>query len=322
MSDSPKSSANNRVLVTGASGFVGRPLCKALLADGHQVWAMSRRERSDHDLADGLDGVSYQSVGDRFPADLLEWAPTTIVNLAWSGIPDYGSECSIANLDDQVRLVDQVVAVGSVSRVVGAGTCLEYGGHVGQCSENEEREPTTYLAWAKQSLRRYLLLAASGPNIDVVWFRIFFAYGPGQRSEGLLPSVLKEAAAGRQPVLANPDAARDFVYIDDVVEAFRRAVNPASPPGTFNIGSGLLVSLDDLRNAAVETAEGVSEGGAIIAPVSHEERDSEMYASLERVSGSFGWVPQVPLREGIRRTWHAMNVAGPQSRSEDAVSGE
>ncbi len=304
--------------MTGAYGFVGRPLCRALIADGHQVWAMSRTESSDQDLVDGLDGVSLQSVGDRLPTDLLEWAPATIVNLAWSGIPDYGSECSIANLEEQVRFIEQLVAVGSVSRVVGAGTCLEYGDHAGLCREDEEREPTTHLAWAKQSLRRYLLLAASGHNIDVVWFRIFFAYGPGQRSEGLLPSVLREAAAGRQPVLVNPDAAKDFVYIDDVVEAFRRAVNPASPPGTFNIGSGLLVSLDDFKNAAVETVEGVPGEGATIAPVPPEEPDREMYASLERVSGSFGWNPVVPLREGIRRTWHAMNVPGPMSRSEEA----
>ncbi len=77
----------HRVLVTGASGFIGSPLCRVLLADGHQVWAMSRRACKEHDLPDGLDGVSLQSVGDRFPADLLEWGPTVIVNLAWSGIP-------------------------------------------------------------------------------------------------------------------------------------------------------------------------------------------------------------------------------------------
>ncbi|HCV36380.1 MAG TPA: hypothetical protein DF783_05585, partial [Acidimicrobiaceae bacterium] len=58
MSGSLRSSGKRRVLVTGAYGFVGRPLCRALIADGHQVWAMSRTESSDQDLVDGLDGVS------------------------------------------------------------------------------------------------------------------------------------------------------------------------------------------------------------------------------------------------------------------------
>ncbi len=311
----------HRVLVTGASGFIGSPLCRVLLADGHQVWAMSRRACKEHDLPDGLDGVSLQSVGDRFPADLLEWGPTVIVNLAWSGIPDYGPECSIFNLEQQVRLVDQAVAIESVCRFVGAGTCLEYGDHVGPCSEDEEAAPTNHLAWAKQSLRRYLLLAASVSQVDVVWFRIFFAYGPGQRSEGLLPSLLKDLLAGRQSVLINPDAARDFVYIDDVVEAFRRAVNHNFSPGTFNVGSGLLVSLSDVRDVAAGLVAGSSEEGTVLLPAPPEGSDHEMYASLKLVSSTLGWRPLVPLGEGIRRTWRAMSETGPQRQAEEDCSG-
>ena len=313
----PSRHQKHRILVTGASGFIGSPLCRLLLADGHRVWAMNRGESSADTHPDGIDGITYQSVGDQFPSELLAWGPETVVNLAWSGIPDYGHACSSANLEDQIRLFEQVLAIESVERVIGAGTCLEYGARGGLCDEKETAEPTSFLAWSKQSLRNYLLLATDPSEIDVVWFRIFYAYGPRQRREGLLPSMLVEAASGRQFPLLNPDGAKDFVYIDDVVEAFRRAVNPDSPPGTFNVGSGFLVSLRDVWDAAVRSAEGRTDEEAILTPVSAEASDSEIYASLERISESFGWHPRVSLEEGIRRTWRAMNDADSQLHDED-----
>ena len=317
----PSGHQERRVLVTGASGFIGSPLCRVLLADGHRVWAMNRGESSANIHPGDFDGITYQSVGDQLSSELLVWGPETVVNLAWSGIPDYGRACSIANMEEQVRLFEQVVAIESVERVVGAGTCLEYGARGGLCDEKETAEPTSFLAWSKQSLRNYLLLATGPSQIDVVWFRIFYAYGPRQRREGLLPSMLLEAASGRQFPLLNPDGAKDFVYIDDVVEAFRRAVNPDSPPGTFNVGSGFLVSLRDVWDAAVRSAEGRTDEEAILTPVPVEASDGEIYASLERVSESLGWNPRVPLEEGIRRTWRAMNDASSQLPDEDC-SGE
>ena len=317
----PSGHQERRVLVTGASGFIGSPLCRVLLADGHRVWAMNRGESSANIHPGDFDGITYQSVGDQLSSELLAWGPETVVNLAWSGIPDYGRACSIANMEEQVRLFEQVVAIESVERVVGAGTCLEYGARGGLCDEKETAEPTNFLAWSKQSLRNYLLLATGPSQIDVVWFRIFYAYGPRQRREGLLPSMLLEAASGRQFPLLNPNGAKDFVYIDDVVEAFRRAVNPDSPPGTFNVGSGFLVALRDVWDAAVRSAEGRTDEEAILTPVPVEASDGEIYASLERVSESLGWNPRVPLEEGIRRTWRAMNDASSQLPNEDC-SGE
>lgn len=313
----PSRHQERRVLVTGSSGFIGSPLCELLLADGHRVWEMNRGGSSANVRPDGLDGITYQSVGDQLPSELLAWGPETVVNLAWSGIPDYGQACSVANLEEQIRLFEQVVAIESVERVVGAGTCLEYGARGGLCEEDETAELDSFLAWSKRSLRNYLLLATSTSQIDVVWFRIFYAYGPRQRCEGLLPSMLAEAASGRQFPLINPDGAKDFVYIDDVVEAFRRAVNPDSPSGTFNVGSGFLVSLRDVWDAAVRSVEGRTDEEAMFTPVSAEASDSEIYASLERVSQSFGWHPRVPLEEGIRRTWWAMNDAGLQLHDKD-----
>ena len=313
--------------MTGASGFVGRPLCKLLQADGHHVWVMSRRDFNGQDFPDGIDGidgidgVTVQSVSDPIPADLRAWGPEIVVHLAWSGIPDYGAECSVANLEDQLRFVDQVVGIESVRRVVGAGTCFEYGSRGGPCTEDDDAVPTSYVAWAKQSLRHYLLLATDESPIDLVWFRIFFAYGPGQRSEGLLPSMLRAAASGITPELKNPDGAKDFVYVDDVADAFRCAVDPGSPSGTFNLGSGHLASIRDVRDAAMSAIGGRPADEADFRPVSAKVAEREMYASLKRVSEVFGWRPSVPLGEGIRRTWHAMSEAGLPREGEGCPGG-
>ncbi len=319
--DLPDLPGVRRVLVTGASGFVGRPLCKLLQADGHRVWVMGRRDYNGQDLPDGIEGVTVQSVGDPIPDDLRAWRPETVVHLAWSGIPDYGAECSVANLEDQLRFVDQVVGIESVRRVVGAGTCFEYGSRGGPCTEDEDAVPSSYVAWAKQSLRRYLLLATDDSPIDLVWFRIFFAYGPGQRNGGLLPLMLRAAASGLTPELRNPDGAKDFVYVDDVADAFRCAVDPGSPSGTFNLGSGRLASIRDVRDAAMRTIGGRHAGEADFRPVSAQVAERELYASLKQVSEVFGWRPSVPLGEGIRRTWYAMCEAGLARDGEGCTGG-
>lgn len=312
--DSP---GGRRVLVTGASGFIGRQLCKMLVAEGHRVWAMNRRDHEGQGLPEGIEGLTLQSVGDPISADVMAWKPETVIHLAWSGIPDYGPECCIANLEEQLRFIDQVVGIGSVERVLGAGTCFEYGESGGLCKEDEGAVARNYLAWAKDSLRRFLLLATSESHIDVVWFRIFFAYGPGQRSGGLLPSILRATASGQQVDLHDPNGAKDFVYVDDVADAFRCAVDPGSPSGTFNLGSGSLASLVDVRDAATRAVKGLPIREEIFKLVSAQVTEREVYASLERVADAFGWCPSVPLGEGIRRTWEAMDKAGLPPDKED-----
>ncbi len=298
-----------RILVTGASGFVGVPLCERLSADGHDLWALSRTGAGGGAHGIDLVGETIGSLGDPLSEEIIVWEPEVVVNLAWSGIPDYGLELSRANLEDHLAFHQELLKLDSVVRVIVAGTGSEYGATSGECEEDLRTTPTTHLGWAKQAIRDHLDLLAEEANFDVVWLRIFFAYGPGQRSGGLIPSLLRDATAGRSTDLRNPDAAKDFVYVDDVAEGFRRAVRSEVPGGVYNLGSGTLTSLGTIRrivDAATGSAGGVTRPDLGADVISEEARRTEGFASTTKLADVFDWVPSTTLDEGVRRTWEAL----------------
>ncbi|SVD62362.1 uncharacterized protein METZ01_LOCUS415216, partial [marine metagenome] len=274
---------------TGATGFIGQRTCKALVDAGHRVWALSQNGADPAGHPGGLVEHSAHLLGDPLPEGLSDWGPETVVHLAWSGIPDYGPASSLANLQNQVAFFDQIAEIPTVRRLLVAGTCFEYGERVGVCREDTVPAVTTYIGWAKQSLREYALLVTADRPIEVSWFRIFYAYGQGQRSGGLLPSMLREAAQGNRLTLRNPDAAKDFVYVDDVARAFQLAVEQANATGTFNIGSGRLTRLSEIQQCVLDLTSGSREKQKFGSPREGETNSSNgAYAAVERISECLG----------------------------------
>jgi nucleoside-diphosphate-sugar epimerase len=116
---------------------------------------------------------------------------------------------------------------------------LEYGNKTGICIESEKNQPHNYFSWVKQSLADYYTLFCKENNIKMIWFRIFYVYGFGQRPGSLIPSLIASFKNGDRPKLNNPSAVNDYVYIDDLVEAFVLAIKNSEAEGIINIGSGI-----------------------------------------------------------------------------------
>jgi len=191
-----------------------------------------------------------------------------------------------------------------LKKIVAAGTCKEYGATQGACTEGMRISPDGYFSWAKQTLADYFGLSCRHRQIGLVWFRIFYVYGPRQRPGSLIPTLIKAFSSNTVPNIQNPLAANDYIFIDDVAEAFTKAIEDEDCRGTFNLGSGTLTSVASISRMLERTLCGRDEfstrlmGKSTIA----QPQLSGMWADTTLSRNALDWTLRITLAEGIERT--------------------
>lgn len=289
-----------RLVVTGSSGFLGKALCRKLLEAGHEILGLSR--------TGGADGIRYPPsmiqlpymMGDRLPTDVIAFGPEALVHLAWDGIPDFTEEKCLENVETQIRFLRETKKLTKLKKIVVAGTCLEYGAKHGVKKETERLPPDSYLSWAKQTLSEYFALSCKEREVALVWFRIFYVYGPGQRAESLIPSLISALRSNQEPSIKNPSATNDYIYIDDVVSAFAKAVDVETCTGTFNLGTGRLTSVAEIVGLVERSIQSSDKFSSRLVENKCEPTSvSSMWADISLLERQIGWMPKVNLAEGI-----------------------
>jgi nucleoside-diphosphate-sugar epimerase len=292
-----------RVVVTGASGFIGQKLCGALLERGHVVIALCRTSsHAEFTQSDSYMHIPYV-MGESLPESLVTFLPEALIHLAWDGIPDFSERKCVENLEAQIKFFSQTEKLVHLKKIIGAGTCREYSTNQGICVENEHSRPDSFFSWAKRTLSEYLWVFCQQRQIALVWFRIFYVYGPGQRSESLIPMLIRAYKSNIAPNIKNATAANDYIYIDDVVMAFVKAIEDQDCQGTFNLGSGIATTVAKIA-AIVEQIVAVDNQLLLDPKLEQEKGESSigMTADITLSTRQFNCSPKIDLFEGIRRT--------------------
>ena len=297
-----------RVLVTGASGFLGIPIVDALGRAGAKIAGLSRSAQLTKD-GSKVDWINAD-IGkpSTFGKAVEAFAPETIIHLAWSDLPDYSFDTSFANLARSMEFMSFVTNLESCRNILVAGSCWEITDRSGPCEENEEARSTNHFTWSKLALYSWLEMECRRRNISLKWMRIFYSYGPRQRSESLIPSILDSLGKKELPKIKTPLHSNDFVYVDDIAEAFVRAVF-AGPSGTgvFHLGSGFATPVIEVCRIADELINGSTEITQQVECDSHgTEGTSSFWADSTRSKNNLGWSSSTSLTEGIDKTWRWM----------------
>jgi nucleoside-diphosphate-sugar epimerase len=292
-----------RIVITGASGFIGKTLCLALLNRGHEVLSLCRNsiETESTDLM-AFWHIHYV-MGEMLPKEVMAFSPEALVHLAWDGIPDFSERRCVENLESQLRFITQIKSLSQMKKVIGAGTCSEYGAKQDICFETDRIQADSYFAWAKQTLLEHFRISCQEKQIALVWFRIFYVYGPGQRTESLIPTLIRSYRSKITPDLKNPTDAKDYVYIDDIVNAFVKAIENPDCHGIINLGSGVTTTVSKVASIVQQLMQECSSyAEQHTQKIGDGKPNAGMRADIALAASQLAWSPQIDLVEGIKRT--------------------
>jgi nucleoside-diphosphate-sugar epimerase len=238
-----------KVMVTGATGFVGRHVVAELLGRGHSVVAVARDEKRAKEMKwfNSVDFIKCDLHENFQPLLQMKFLPEVIVHLAWPGLPNYKDFFHVSkNLPVDLAFLEAAVKSG-VTHILVAGTCLEYGMQYGPLTEAMQTAPTTAYGFAKDALRKSLELLQMEIPFSLQWMRLFYMHGEGQNSNSLL-SQLDRAIDDGQAVfnMSAGNQLRDYLAIRDVATYFVNALEMPDCQGVINCCSGDPVSVFDL----------------------------------------------------------------------------
>ena len=295
-------------MVTGGTGFVGANLVRRLLADGHEVHLMVRRDRRAWRLADVVQHVRCHEL-DFLDSGAVarvtrEVRPEWMFHLAAHGAYSWQREPApivATNLTALVHLIDACAKTGFES-FVNIGSSSEYGYKDHPAAESERVDPNSLYAVTKAAATHYCRLVAARDKLTIPTLRLHSVYGPYEEPNRLMPRLIAEGRRGQRPPLASPETARDYVYVDDVVDACLRAATTKSEEqgAIYNIGSGVQTRLREV--VAISDRVLGLHAPASWGQLGNRAWDTDIWvADIAKSELELGWRARISVEEGFSR---------------------
>jgi nucleoside-diphosphate-sugar epimerase len=289
-----------RVMLTGATGFVGRHAIAPLLAAGYEVHAVSSRE------VPAAGDVRWHRVdlldSEQVVRAMEKMRPTHLLHFAWYAEPGrfWRSPENFRWLEASLALLRHFRQAGG-ARVVMAGTCAEYDWEYGYCSEHATPAcPATPYGVCKHALQETLAAWGDVAGLSQAWGRIFFMYGPHEHPARLVASIIGSLLRGEEARCTAGDQIRDYMHVEDVAAAFAALLDGAVQ-GTVNIASGRPVAVKDVVLAAADCL-GARERVRFGALPKAENDPPLLLADIRRLTEEVGWHAQRELGAGMAQT--------------------
>ena len=291
-----------KILVTGASGFVGAQVVRALLTAGHEVGALvspgstAERLQEVSDQIALLRGDLYDQASIR--AVIAAWPPEVCLHLAW--YVEAGKYLnSLHNTNALAATLSLIRLLGEAGcrRFVGVGTCFEYDVEQGWLHEEGPTRPETLYAAAKLSVCLTGAQVASAVGMQFAWVRLFYLYGPREAPLRVVPALILSLLAGKVFPATLGKQVRDYLCLDDVASAFA-VLAKADAEGVFNLASGVPVTMAHLLKT---TAEIMGRADLLkLGAVPYRQWEPRFICGDNSRLCGLGWEPQFTLEEGLR----------------------
>jgi nucleoside-diphosphate-sugar epimerase len=289
-----------RVLVTGASGFVGRHSLAFLIERGYEVHAVAR---GPVPAVPGIEAHAVDLRDDRaVDALCATLRPSHLLHFAWYAVP--GRFWSAPeNLDwaaASLRLFHAFAAAGG-RRIVAAGSCAEYDwSHARLAEAGTPLAPRTLYGTAKDAVRACLARAAGELGLEWAWGRLFFLYGPHEPPGRLVSDLIAGLLAGRRVAVSEGRQQRDFMHVEDAARAFAALLDSAFQ-GPINVAAGTAVAV---REVVARIGDLIGRADLIdfgARPTAADEPE-QLVADVEALAREVGFVPRRELAGGLAHT--------------------
>jgi polyisoprenyl-phosphate glycosyltransferase len=295
------------ILVLGGSGFIGGNVALTLLRYRDDVFVTATRlpawrlEKVSQDRVKVVDLLIDSNLD-----ELIETVqPRTIIDCVAYGAYSFETDNQLI-YETNFNLVSRLLArleSRKISAYLHAGSSSEYGDNASGPSEQAPFAPNSHYAVSKVAAANLLYYYGKKKGLPCVNLRLYSVYGPLEDSSRLIPNLVKCGVEGKYPDFVDPNISRDFLYIDDAVEAFVDiALNfTADDYGrSFNIGTGYKTTIKDCAALAKDIFS-IPYDPDFSMP-SREWDVTDWYANIDEVRSRIGWVPRTNFREGLVKT--------------------
>jgi len=289
-----------RIFITGSTGFIGRNLLPLLDQENDELLLLVRDEKNNEFSKEYKANIIIGDLTEivKFKNDIRSFNPQACIHLAWEGIPDYSFDMSKRNIDNSLELINLILNETNCKKILISGSCYEYGKTAGICKESNKANITSAFSWAKYALYKYYQYVCKKSKVDLIWFRIFYVYGPKQRKESLIPMLVGSLKSGAIPQINNPLNANDFIYVKDIVEAFRTALHIKLKSGIYNLGSGKSTRVVDVCEIVEKLLFGKTDIAKRIKNNANKQTIN-FCADMSKTKKALGWAPRTSLYDGI-----------------------
>ncbi|HWB08853.1 MAG TPA: NAD-dependent epimerase/dehydratase family protein [Pirellulales bacterium] len=308
-----------RVLITGASGFVGACLTRDLVASGREVHVVLRTESPRWRLA-GLTGEYAAHEADLRDLPALRRAvdacrPEVIYHLAAHGtLAGKHDRAAVfaSNLTGTCNLLE-ALAGHDYQMLVNVGSSSEYGHHLRPIREDDPLRPRTDYAVSKAA-STLLVQAESYKGRPVTTVRIFSAYGPWEDPSRLIPYLMNCCLRGQRPQLTDGRQPRDFIHVDDCVALLKRAAECVGARGQIlHAGTGRRQTVRGMVEIVLRICTGGRLSADFGAQPSRPDEPAEWVADMTHTIALTGWRPLLAPEEGIQKTWNWHQAAAQKA---------
>lgn len=287
----------NRVLVTGAAGFIGFPCLQILCEQGFEVHTVSsttmpaQDERIFSHVCNLLDASAVEILCEKVKA-------THLLHLAWQ--VDLNSEDNIRWIQASMNLIKVFHKYGG-SRITVAGTCFEYDfSSVPLYEMQSPKGPHTVYGASKHTLHELVRSYARLTNLSYAWARVFYLYGPRENPRRLVASIANALLNNQRAACTDGRQIRDYLHVQDAANALVNILN-SDINGAINVASGVPVSV---REVAYTTADLLSASQYLDfgAKKITEQEPLVIVANIDKLRNAFDWKPNYDLATGLSDT--------------------
>ena len=310
------------ILIIGASGFVGSNIMRKILAERDDVFGTSFSGAGWR-----LDDIPTSSIihtnilfEDSIQDTLKKVCPKTIFDCSSFGAYSFESDFRLIHMTNYTSLINmlEIISTLDIHSYIHAGTSSEYGLNSSEPSENENLIPNSHYSISKAAASGVIQYYGKIKNVPILNLRIYSAYGPYEDSSRLIPHLCLEASKKKLPLFANQNTPRDFIHVDDVVNAFFFAANNMNKNcygESINIGTGTETTLLELANLSKEIFS-IPDTPEFNESISREWDTESWFGDISKAKLLIDWEPSIKLKEGLIKTEEWWRSLEDQSKIE------
>lgn len=306
----------NSYLITGATGFVGANIVRRLVSENKNIHILARNNKLNwriQEIASKVKTHEIDLLSSDLPKVIAKIRPDYIFHLA-----AYGSLPKESRIDDliDINLKGTINLINAVKQnkfrlFINTGSSSEYGVTNKLMKETDLPFPVNDYGVIKTAVTLYARKEALRNNLSIITFRLFSAYGPYEHKPRFIPTVVRAAIKNDTILVGSKKYVRDFIYVDDMVEAYLHACTVKAYPGEiFNIGTGRQYTIEEVVGKIVKLSKSKSKvKWGIVSSQERQVESGKWQADTKKTEKMLQWKTKFTLDEGLEKTieWFIKN---------------